>query len=483
MIALTTGNLVAVAILMPTYVEFRILESLMSHNDVRRKRTRGQVMLLVTVALIPMLGLVGLVSDIGYMQYIQNSAQTAADAAARSAAARFNSTIGGANFTCGDYPWICHVDPWTCPADLTSAADPIETACLYAKQNGFYTNNANQNVTIVSNVTATPPTAPGVNTAGWWITVRVAQRVPQLFSAALGNRTGLVAARSTAAVTPATACVYVLDPTGTAAYYQNGSTTFSSACGIYVDSNSPTAMQNSGNAIVQASEYQIVGGIDWHGTITPNPTTGVAPFPDPLRNLPVPSPCSTAGGCDSADCSAHPNQTVINSDVTLSPGTYCGGIKVKNATVTFSPGQYFIVGGGISTQDSNSHIRGSNVFFYNTYNSTKNYGTFDFNANSDVQLTAPTSGTYTGILAFQDRACCAAGSVTESFQGGATSFYEGTIYYPKSIVNFKGNPSLDIAHYTIIVSWHLAIQGSSYMNNDYSHLVGGNPIKQVGLIE
>ena len=154
------------------------------------------------------------------MQYIQKSAQTAADAAARSAAARFNSTIGGSNFTCADYPWICNVDQWTCPADLTSAANPIETACLYAKQNDFYTNNANQNVTIVSNVTATPPTAPGVNSAGWWITVRVAQRVPQLFSAALGNRTGLVAARSTAAVTPATACVYVLDPTGTAAYYQ-----------------------------------------------------------------------------------------------------------------------------------------------------------------------------------------------------------------------------------------------------------------------
>src|SRR2546425_13041847 len=101
MIALTTGNLVAGATLMPTYVEFHTLESLMSHNDVRRNRTRGQVMLLVTVALIPMLGLVGLVSDIGYMQYVQKSAHTAADSAARSAAARFNSTIGGSNFTCG----------------------------------------------------------------------------------------------------------------------------------------------------------------------------------------------------------------------------------------------------------------------------------------------------------------------------------------------------------------------------------------------
>ena len=450
------------------------------------KKSRGQAILMITVALIPMLGMVGLVVDLGYMRYLQRSAQTAADSAARSAVARFNATIGGASFTCGDFPWICHSTEYTCPTGLTTAADPIETACLYAKQNGFYPDNANQNVTLVSGVTNPPPTAPGINSAAWWITVRVAQSVPQLFSAVGirgGNPVGMIAARATGAVTPANGCVFVLDPTGSAAYYQNGSTTFMSACGVYVDSNSPTAMQNSGNAIIQASEYDVVGGVDWHGTITPTPNTGVTPFPDPLRGLPVPSPCDSAGGCNSANCSAHPTRLSINADTTLYPGTYCGGIWVKNATVTFSPGQYIIVGGGIGTQDTNSHIRGTNTFFYNTYNSANAYGAFDFNANSDVQLSAPTSGTYAGILAFQDRNCCVAGSITESFQGGATSFYEGTIYYPKSIVQFKGNPSLAFAHYTIIVSWRLEIQGDSTMNNDYSQLVGGSPIKQVALVE
>lgn len=440
-------------------------------------------MLLVTVALIPMLGLLGLVVDLGYMQYVQKSAQTAADAAARAAVSRFSSTIGGSSFTCSDFVWICHETPWPCPADLTTATNPAETACLYAKQNGFYTSKANQNVTLVSGVTPPPPTAPGIGNTAWWVTVRVTQLVPQLFSAVLGNPTGKVAARATGAVTPAAGCVYVLDPSSAASYYQNGSTTFTSACGIFVDSNNPQAMQNSGNAVVNASEYDVVGGVDWHGTITPDPNVGVPPFPDPLRNLPVPSPCSSTGGCGAADCSAHPNRLVVNSDVTLSPGTYCGGIAVKNATVTFSPGKYILVGGGLSTQDTNSHVRGSEVFFYNTYNSSKAYGPFAFNANSDVQLSAPTSGTYSGILAFQDRNCCTAGSVTESFQGGATSFYEGAIYYPKSIVQFTGNPSMSLSHYTIIVSWRLAIQGSSSVNNDYSHLIGGNPIKTVALVE
>ena len=83
----------------------------------------------------------------------------------------------------------------------------------------------------------------------------------------------------------------------------------------------------------------------------------------------------------------------------------------------------------------------------------------------------------------QDRGCCTSSMPTESFQGGATSFFEGILYFPNSLVQFKGNPSLDMAHYTIVVSRRFAVQGTSTMNNDYSHLVGGNPIKQVGLVE
>ena len=188
-------------------------------------------------------------------------------------------------------------------------------------------------------------------------------------------------------------------------------------------------------------------------------------------------------GCNAADCSAHPNQTVVNSNTTLYPGVYCGGIKVKSGTATFSPGNYIIVGGGISTQDTNSHIVGSGLFFYNTYNSTKDYAPIDFNANSDVQIAAATNGTHEGVLIMQDRGCCSTTMPTESFQGGATSFFEGIIYTPRSLVEFAGNPSLDISHYTIVIARRFAVQGTATMNNDFSKLPGGNPIKQVGMVE
>jgi len=360
----------------------------------------------------------------------------------------------------------------------------VETACLYAKTNGFDTINPKQSVTVVSQITPTIPTAPGITGVGWWITVRVSQNVPQLFSAILGNPTGLVTARATAAVQPGMGCVYALDPVAQGSYYQNGTTTFQSACGIYVNSTDPEAMQGNGGALLSASVINVVGGVDWQGTISPTPNTGVVPMEDPLGYLQPPSPpCTSTTGCNAADCSAHPTLTQVNGTTTLQPGTYCGGIRVKNGTATLSPGTYILVGGGLSTQDTNSHIRGSDLFFYNTYNAANAYSPIDFNASSDVQIAAATSGAYAGVLFMQDRGCCTSTMPAESFQGGATSFFEGILYFPKSQVRFAGNPTLDISHYTIVVARRFAVQGTSTMNNDYSHLSGGNPIKRIGMVE
>lgn len=476
----------------------------MSHLSRRKKTSRGQAILLITVALIPLMGLAGLAMDIGYMQYTQRSAQTAADAAALAAVSRFNATVGGALFTCDDplnQSWICNGvgstnAEYQCPSGLTTAANPVQSACLYAKQNGFYPwtgggSRTKQNVIITSGVSFPAPTAPGLTSGSWWITVRIAQQMPQLFSSVLGNSTGMVAARSSAAIQPGLGCVYALDPIAPQSYYQNGSTTFNANCGILVDSSDPQAMMNSGNSIVNATSYNVVGGVDWHGTITPTPTTGVSPFPDPLRRLQPPSPpCSLTVGCAAASCPNNSHPLVVTSDRTLSPGTYCGGIFVKSGTATFSPGRYILVGGGLGTQDTNSHIRGTDVFFYNTWDAHNDYEPIDFNANSDVQLSAPrTDPTYAGILFMQDRGCCTSGSTVtmpvESFQGGATSFFEGTIYFPYSLVQFAGNPSVGVsgAHYTVVVARRFSVQGTSSMSNDFSGVSGGNPIKVTALVE
>jgi len=448
-----------------------------------RQNSKGQALLLVTFAMIPMFAMLGLVADLGYMEYLKGSAQAAVDSAALAAVYRYNRTVYGSAMDCSASSWMCHETPWPCPAAIEHAANPVEAACLYAKKNGFSTSDPRQSVTIVSGVSSTIPTSTAVNNGGWWITVRIAQTVPQLFSSVLGKTSGLVAARATSSVQPSLACVYALDPVSVQGYYQNGNTNFLSACGIYVNSNASPAMQGVGGATVSAPFINVVGGVDWQGTMTPTAATGATSVADPLAAMPPPSQCSSTGGCAPAGCSTHANALVVNSDRTLSPGVYCAGIKVKNATVTFSPGTYVLVGGGLSTQDSNSHVRGSGVLFFNSYDSANSYSPIDFNANSDVQISAATSGSNAGILYMQDRTCCATTVPTDSFQGGANSYFEGVLYSPRSLVQFAGNASLSIAHYTVVVARRFAVQGSSFMNNDYSHLVGGNPIKSVGLVE
>ena len=467
-------------------------------NQLASKKCRGQVLLMVTFAIVPVVALAGLVTDIGYMRYVQRSAQKAADAAVLAAISNFNVTNTGSVFTCGSGStapgWVCNnPTPYTCPGGLTSASNPVQDACLYAQQNGFNPiAGSRQSVTISSDVNPTPanpiPTAPGINNGTWWVTARVTQQVPNLFSAVLGNSTGLVAARATAAIQPGISCVYALDPTAAGAYSQNGNTAFNANCGIYVDSNNASAaMLGNGGASINASSINVVGGINWQGTINPTPATGVAPFPDPMRFLPPPSPCDATTGCDSASCPNNAKGTVVSSDTTLSPGIYCGGIYVKSGTATLSPGRYILVGGGIGTQDTNSIIVGSNVFFYNTYDKHNPYAPIAFSANSSIQVSAPDNDPpYSGILYFEDRGCCST-MQTDSFQGGSTSYFQGTIYAPASLVQFAGNPSVGVssstAKYTVVIGRRFSLQGTSNMSNDFSNVAGGNPIRIVALVE
>ena len=148
-----------------------------------------------------------------------------------------------------------------------------------------------------------------------------------------------------------------------------------------------------------------------------------------------------------------------------------------------NPGNYILVGGGLATQSANSHISGDGVMFYNTFGST-DQGTFSYNqiniaANSTVSLKAPNTGTYAGILFFEDRSAPAR---TDTYGGGSTAVYQGTIYAKKALVKLFGNSSVD-AKYTIIVADAINLVGTTGLNNDYSLLPNGSPIQQVALVE
>jgi Putative Flp pilus-assembly TadE/G-like len=167
---------------------------------------RGQALLLVTFALFAMCGLLGLAVDLGWGYFVKKSAQAAADAGALGAA-NAALTLVQQNGTL--------LPKWGSPGVLCptgSPPDPVAAGCVYAQQPGFAGSTTRITIAaegptsgVPSPACATspapvPPTVPGVTTACYWVTTRATQVIPQLFSAVLGNPTGISSARATAAV-------------------------------------------------------------------------------------------------------------------------------------------------------------------------------------------------------------------------------------------------------------------------------------------
>ncbi len=174
----------------------------------RRATSGGQAIVMVTLSLLTMCGMMGLAVDLGWSYFVQKQAQAAADAGALGAVHEMYVRANGAtsSVTCGTNA-ECKTalsPPALCSA--ISASSNLYNGCSYALLNGF----PNTKVYVVSNVggaASTPPPPvtgiPATNIA-YWATYRTFTTIPQLFSAVLGNTSGTVAAKATAAVVAVT---------------------------------------------------------------------------------------------------------------------------------------------------------------------------------------------------------------------------------------------------------------------------------------
>jgi hypothetical protein len=381
-----------------------------------RKRQRGQVIVMVTLCLFALCGILGLAVDLGWMFYIRKTAQAAADAAAIAAVKRvMDSAVTLADYSCGPLA-TCAATPVDCPG----ASGNLDSACLYAAQNGFSpAANPRQRVTVQASDRNTPPTvagcapqvyhpptAPCVDTY-YWVTVRVSQQVPQLFSAVLGNYMGMSAARATAAVARAELIGSLIllnrqnDPwvdSGNIVLGNNlrlyGTPTIHVPGGIFLSSNTSEAGWIQGQGAVDSPSGTWIrtgGGIGGSGAgnwqIPPENRSDGPFFYDPMRSkngqppihpttnyIPVPivsnkatlsssHPSCTGGicppgnyyaaevpkGCTDPSCMIPTGDPIeIGGNVTFGGpfGTYVffGGLTIGQSTVEFGPGEYVFAG-------------------------------------------------------------------------------------------------------------------------------------------
>jgi hypothetical protein len=209
-------------------------------------------------------------------------------------------------------------------------------------------------------------------------------------------------------------------------------------CAIYSNSRSPFGLYARNRASMRAAFICSAGGREMNGpgTYVPSPQQDCPVLKDPLAQRPAPS----VGVCKEHDL------VVSGRSVTLSPGTYCGGITVtRNAAVTFEPGEYIMRDGPLHVEQNGS-ITGSHVGFYMTGRGA----IVNFEAASNISLTAPKTGTMAGILFSEDRA-----SPTwqmHRIMSNNARMLLGTIHLPRgSLLIGATAPIADQSAYTIVV--------------------------------
>ena len=419
---------------------------------------RGNVLVLCTLSIAMICGMVGLVVDLGWAYYRRNVAQSAADSAALAAA--YAAQAASSNITCGSHSVVCQVAT-ACPASPSAPpANNMITGCLYAQTNG-YVNSGNQTVTMAANTTSPAPAVPNVAVL-YWATATITETLSQGFSQVLGNKVAAVAVQSTAAVvqSPVPTCIYALSPTANPALQIGGSnSSLTTSCGVYVDSSASQALTVNGQAHLTAPAISVVGNYQNCNNgqdcfYSPNlPKTSQPSVADPYASLPAPA----YSGCN------YTNKNVNQGSATLSPGVYCGGITISgNSNVTFGAGTYILNGGGLNINSANVVVTTASggVTFFNTSNGYS-YGPILISGQPSVTLTASNSGTYAGILFFQDRSIVSA--TQNQINGNTTANITGDMYFPTTPLLISGGSTTGPFTGKIIAST-LQISGGAYVS-------------------
>ena len=291
-------------------------------------------------------------------------------------------------------------------------------------------------------------------------------------------------------------CIVALSETADAALSFQGTADVDAACGVASNSTSATAIDIAGTANLTASPAQAVGDINVGGSATLTTASPIQTFApkvdDPYDQLQISTKypnCTYSGGGSPNDVTNFGTLLMINDPngngdvpdvdadgkqyLELSPGRYCGGLKLQSnqyhivlGTDASGTGEFIIDGGDISAS-AQTTVSGSEITIFLTASSgiASDIGTINkFNGGATMNLSAPTDDTndYHGILFFQDPDATGG---TAWFNGGATMNFDGALYFPSTEINFTGGSSSTPTCMQIIGDT-VSFTGSSVIGND-----------------
>ena len=383
-------------------------------SQVRGDSRSGQILIVFAFVFTLIIGTVALMLDGGRIYWEKRMAQSAADAAAMA---------GGLELVRGNSLDDADVVSWVKNDATLYKFDAREVSVLYPPQTGSHTGDRN------------------------FVEVLVERDVPMTFMRAFGVTTTTVRARATAGLqVGGEACIIALNNDSTkSALKVNGSAGLTANCGIMTNSTHSDALSNVGGGSVSASWVGVTGGYSGGGTFTPAPVSSVPAMLDPLAELPIPNIGSAPVGTSSNTAGL----------TTYQPGIYASEIKITGGDHLFLPGEYILEKG---MKVTGGDITGSEVFFYNVNANGKQF--IDISSTGDVQLSAPTSGDYKGVLFFNNRDAPSRSPGHKLARGSLNSFFEGSLYFPSQHLDWAGNPAA-LSRWSLVIADTLNVSGTA----------------------
>jgi len=356
--------------------------------------------------------------------------------------------------------------------ELQRAADSAAIAGVQAKVQGagyndavttdLARNNDVAGITISTNVSSAPSAGAYTSDSN---AVRVSLSAQQRlsFSSLFMSTAPTITATATATIIPTgDYCVVSLENTSTTGISIGGTADVDLGCGMITNSTSMDAAVAFGSSDVDASPIAAVGGIDASDNWADD--TVLLPFTmaqaDPFANINPPTPSS---------CSNFPNNNVhdivdrtsdsgvicfksdmdIKGDVRLGPATYvldAASVKMTNTAAKLSCNGCTIILTSSTAATNPSSIGGVDV------------------SGGEIDLIAPSTGTYKGISIYQDRRATNSSSSTNTINGNSSSSYQGAFYFPNQEMKFVGTSGISTACVQMVAR-RVVFSGTSAISN------------------
>lgn len=366
-----------------------------------RKSRQGNVAALTAMMMPVLIGTAGLASDTIQWTLTKRMMQRAADSGAIAGAYALSQSAG--------------------------ANDTVRQAALRdITQNGGFSMN-------IAPVINNPATSGSFRDATSAVEVVLATQMRLPFSGFILDDGVRISARAVAEIVGnGDYCVLALENTDTTGIPIGGSATVNLGCGMMSNAPSTNSVIANGAALVTASPVAAVGNVP-PGNYAPGTVRQeyALPLRDPYRNLPEPNVSSSGTALN-----VNPQQVRNN----ITAGTY-SNIDIKG-TATFGPGIYYVTGSMSFGSQSNVTSNGA-VFILTSRTAASNPSSIaqvNINGGAQINMTAPTSGPYAGILMYQDRRATMG---TNIINGNSNSLLQGALYFPGQELQMNGTSGMN----------------------------------------